>query len=169
MINMEDWVTIRNIKIKNPNYGTREIAKILGISRNTVKKALKSDEAPEYNRNIKINKELEPFTEFVKESFVKKGLKASRILNDLKSKGYKGSKDALYRYIKSELQPIKSKINKDAFMPYSTKPGEQFQFFQTSLRISVSLQDLAEYVVQIDNKSVKVYIHQTILGFSCFF
>ena len=72
MINMEDWVTIRNIKIKNPNYGTRKIAKILGVSRNTVKKALKSDEAPEYNRNIKINKELEPFTEFVKESFVKK-------------------------------------------------------------------------------------------------
>jgi transposase len=151
---MEDWVTIRNIKVKNPNYGTRKIAEILGVSRNTVKKALKSDEAPEYNRNIKINKELEPFTEFVKESFVKKGLKASRILNDLKSKGYKGSKDALYRYIKSELQPIKSKINKDAFMPYSTKPGEQFQY------------DWAEYVVQIDNKSVKVYIHQTILGFS---
>ena len=39
-------------------------------------------------------------------------------------------------------------------MPYSTKPGEQFQY------------DWAEYVVQIDNKSVKVYIHQTILGFS---
>ena len=47
---MEDWVTIRNLKKKNPSIGTRELAKMLGISRNKIKKALKSDEAPEYNR-----------------------------------------------------------------------------------------------------------------------
>ena len=50
---MEDWVTIRNLKKKNPNLGTRKIATILGISRNTVKKALLSDELPLYNRGEK--------------------------------------------------------------------------------------------------------------------
>ncbi len=40
---MEDWVTIRNIRSKNPSIGTRTIAGMLCISRNTVKKTLKDD------------------------------------------------------------------------------------------------------------------------------
>lgn len=38
---MEDWVSIKNIKAKNPKLGTRKIAELLGISRNTVKKLLR--------------------------------------------------------------------------------------------------------------------------------
>ena len=76
---MEDWVSIRNIKAKNPKLGTRKIAELLGISRNTVKKALKSDGAPAYHRGvIKINAYIEPFEGFIKEAFLKKHLKASR-------------------------------------------------------------------------------------------
>ncbi len=30
---MEDWVSIRNIRAKNPKLGTRKIAKLLGIRR----------------------------------------------------------------------------------------------------------------------------------------
>ena len=82
---MEDWVSIRNIKAKNPKLGTRKIAELVGISRNTVKKALKSDEAPAYNRGvIKVNEHIEPFEGFIKESFLKKHLRASRILKDIK-------------------------------------------------------------------------------------
>jgi len=36
---MTDWVTIRNLKKRNPELGTRAIARILKVSRNTVKKA----------------------------------------------------------------------------------------------------------------------------------
>ncbi len=43
---MEDWVKIRNLKKKNPELGTRAIAKLVGVSRNTVKKALKADFYP---------------------------------------------------------------------------------------------------------------------------
>ncbi|MFY4765055.1 ATP-binding protein [Aliarcobacter butzleri] len=50
---MEDWVTIRNLKKKDPNLGTRTIALMLGISRNTVKKSLTSDDLPLYNRGEK--------------------------------------------------------------------------------------------------------------------
>ena len=101
---MEDWVTIRNLKVKNPNLGTRTIATMLGISRNTVKKALVSEEIPLYNRGEKkINEHIEPFINFIKESFLKKNLKASRILKDIKSKGYSGSQYALYAYIRDIL------------------------------------------------------------------
>jgi predicted transcriptional regulator len=111
---MEDWVTIRNLKVKNPNLGTRTIATMLGISRNTVKKALVSDEylyITEVRR--KINEHIEPFINFIKESFLKKNLKASRILKDIKSKGYSGSQYALYAYIRDILKPIKQDVTKD--------------------------------------------------------
>ncbi len=154
---MEDWVTIRNIKSKNPGIGTRKIANMLGISRNTVKKALK-DDIHQYNRGIrKINGNVKPFVDFIKESFIKKNLSASRILEDMRSKGYNGSSYAMYAYIRGELKPIKDDIGKhnpQAFKSYSTDPGEQMQY------------DWAEYIVPIGDNAVKVYIHQGILGFS---
>lgn len=128
---MEDWVTIRNLKKKNPNLGTRTIADMLSISRNTVKKALKSDEAPTYNRGEKkINENIIPFVDFIKESFLKKNLKASRILKDIKSKGYTRSQYALYAYIREFLKPIKEDVIKsspNAYMRYETAAGEQMQ------------------------------------------
>jgi DNA-binding Lrp family transcriptional regulator len=62
---MEDWITIRNLKNRNPRMGTRKIAKKLGLSRNTVKNALKSEDAPEYKRGTYINPELETFHDFI--------------------------------------------------------------------------------------------------------
>jgi len=97
------------------------------------------------------------FISYIKEAFLIKSLKASRILKDIESKGYKGSSYALYAYIRNELKPIKEDVsgnNPKAFMSYETNPGEQMQF------------DWAEYTVPIASHSVKVYIHQTILGFS---
>jgi Mn-dependent DtxR family transcriptional regulator len=41
---MEDWVTIRNLKKRNANMGTRKIAELLGVSRNTVKRALEAED-----------------------------------------------------------------------------------------------------------------------------
>mgnify|MGYP005989262331 FL=1 len=155
---MEDWVTIRNLKKKNPNLGTRTIADMLGISRNTVKKALKSDDAPLYNRGEKkINEHIVPYIDFIKESFLKKNLKASRILKDIKSKGYVGSQYALYAYIREFLKPIQSDVVKsspNAYMRYETAAGEQMQY------------DWSPYTVNIAGHSVKINIHNTILGYS---
>ena len=40
---MEDWVTIRNLKKKDPNLGTRTIALMLGISRNIITSSVKNN------------------------------------------------------------------------------------------------------------------------------
>ena len=156
---METWSTIKNLKKVNPTMGSRTIARLTGVSKNTVKKVLRDDGAPiDKNKGVKkINKNIEPFEGFIKESFLKKNLKASRILKDIQSKGYQGSTWALYSYIRDELKPIKEDIqgnNKKAFKSYSTNPAEQMQF------------DWAHYTVPIDNNLVKIYIHQTILGYS---
>jgi len=155
---MEDWVSIRNIRAKNPKLGTRKIAELLGISRNTVKKALQSDVAPEYNRGVKkVNGHVKPFEGFIKEAFLKRHLKASRILKDIQSKGYAGTQYALYAYIRKELRPLDEEFTRNspqAFKSYETAPGEQMQF------------DWAHYTVLIAGELVKIYVHQTILAYS---
>ena len=156
---MDNWTTIKNLKKINPTMGTRTIARLVGVSRNTVKKALQEDGAPIDKKEgvKKLNENIEPFEGFIKESFLKKNLKASRILKDIQSKGYQGSTWALYSYIRNELKPIKEDVqgnNKKAYKSYSTNPAEQMQF------------DWAHYTVPIDDKLIKIYIHQTILGFS---
>jgi transposase len=103
--------------------GTRKIAKKLGLSRNTVKNALKSEDAPEYKRETYINPELETFHDFIIEKYFVNKLKGSRVLNELRSKGCKVSSSAFYRYI----QQYKPEFTR-SFMRYETKPGEQGQF-----------------------------------------
>ena len=147
MISMDNWTTIKNLKKINPTMGTRTIAKLVGVSRNTVKKALQEDGAPIDKKGVKkLNENIEPFEGFIKESFLRKNLKASRILKDIISKGYKGSQYALYSFIRDDLKPIKEDVqgnNKRAFKSYSTNPAEQMQF------------DWAHYTVLIDKKLIK--------------
>ena len=146
---MEDWITIRNLKKRNPRMGTRKIAKKLGLSRNTVKNALKSEDAPEYKRETYINPELEPFHDFIIEKYFVKKLKGSRVLNELRSKGCKVSSSAFYRYI----QQYKPEFTR-SFMRYETKPGEQGQF------------DWSPYTVMIGGKQIKIQVFCFILGCS---
>jgi IS30 family transposase len=55
---MEDWVTIRNLKKRNDELGSRKIAKLLNISRNTVRSALRRSDVPVYKRKEKVNPDI---------------------------------------------------------------------------------------------------------------
>jgi len=63
MIGMEDWVAIRNIKKKHPELGTRSIARLVGVSRSTVKRALNFDQYPRYQRDRSVKRVIEHFGE----------------------------------------------------------------------------------------------------------
>ena len=154
MISMEDWVTIRNLKKKNPDMGSRRIARLLGISRSTVIKALTSEEYPRYKRQGTANTAVEPFEEFIKESYLVRHQKISVIFENLTSKGFTGSRISLYRYIAEHLRQQKMNGLTSSFMPYETLPGEHM------------LYDWAEYQVMFGKEQVKVYIHLTELGFA---
>ena len=154
VISMEDWVTIRNIKKRNPSLGTRKIAEILEISRNTVKRALRSETYPGYQREKKVYEKLKPFHDFIKESYLLKNQRISVIITNLRSKGYEGSDIAVYRYIYDNFQEIKKDIKRKSYKPYETAPGEQMQY------------DWSEYKVKFGEEEYKVYVHQLICGFS---
>jgi len=83
---MEDWVTIKNLKTKQPGKSNRSIARELGISHNTVRAALGKDENPKYSRGGSSQSELEAFHEILIEMLTVKKFKGSRIFNKLKSK-----------------------------------------------------------------------------------
>ena len=144
---MEDWVTIRNLKKRNPNLGARKIAKILNISRNTVKRALRSETYPGYSREKKGNEGLLKFSEFIKESYLLKKQKVSVIISNLRSKGFKGSDISVYRYVNENFKESRKDQSKQSYEPYSTSPGEQFQY------------DWSEYKVRLGEEVRKIYVH----------
>ena len=64
----------------------RAIAKKLDLSRNTVKKVLRSEDPPAYKRKKYTNPDLKPFHDFIMEKYFVKKLKESHVLNDLRPK-----------------------------------------------------------------------------------
>jgi transposase len=151
VITMEDWVTIRTLKSKKPGMPNREIARLLGISHHTVKTALECGTPPAYDRTNKFNVKLEPFREAIFEMANVKRFRTSRIINELRSKGYTGGKTAVYEMIAS----IKIDTQRH-YTPYETQPGEQVQF------------DWSPYTVLIGGLLTKIVIYCYINGFSRF-
>lgn len=147
---MEDWVTIKNLKVKNPSMSFRQIAKFLHISHHTVKKALSDERPPEYKRTEKINPDIEPFKEVIFEMTNVKKFRGSRIFEELKLKGFKGGQTSFYSYLKK----IKLEAKQKHFTPYETAPGEQAQF------------DWSPYTVLIGNELTVIYVFSYINGFS---
>jgi transposase len=149
VINMEDQITIKNIKAKNPGKSLRSLGKLLGISHNTVKAALEREGPPEYQRESKQNPELEKYHDLIFEMANIKKFVGSRILSEIIRLGYKGSRSPFYNYLKG----IKIKEQK-TFTPYETAPAEQSQF------------DWSPYTVTIGKELVQIYIYSYINSFS---
>ena len=146
---MEDWVTIKNLRAKNPSMSLRQIGKLLGVSHNTVKQALLRDSSPEYKREEKISEKIAPFEEVIFKMLNVDKYIGSRIYNEIKSKGYSGSKTTFYNYY-LKIKQTKQK----SFTPYETSPAEQSQF------------DWSPYTVNIGGTVTKIYVYSYIHGFS---
>lgn len=149
MITLEDWVTIRNLQAKG--HGKKTIAKILGISKNTVKAALQKDSPPAYQRNVNFdNKLIAPYAESINEMYLEKELIGTRIFTEITQKGYQGSMTTLYRYLKSLGKEMDARVT----ARFETEPGEQGQY------------DWSPYWVDMGGKRVKVVCFLLVLGYS---
>ncbi|MDF0682404.1 MAG: IS21 family transposase [Candidatus Nitrosocosmicus sp.] len=130
----------------------RQIGKLLSVSHHTVKEALDSQSPPKYERAEKVNPHIEPFKEVIFQMANIKKFKGSRILEELKSKGYKGGKTSFYFHLKK----IKLEQKQKYYTPYETAPGEQAQF------------DWSLYTVLIGTELTKIYLYSYINSFSRF-
>ena len=146
---MEDWVTIKHMKSKSPGMSLREMGRLLEVSHHTIKEALAREGPPEYQRPGRENPQLDPFKEVIFEMVNVKRFRGSRILEELRSKGYTGGKTALYGY----LQKVRLEEQRHC-VPYETLPGEQGQF------------DWSPYTVIVGGQCTKIFVFQYINGFS---
>jgi len=140
MITVEAWTTVRFLSAQGK--GVRGIARELGVARNTVRKALRSERPPKYTRPPQVNPRLAPFESFIRQMH-RGGFIGTRILRELRERGYGGSQAAFYRYlarIKGEAADARRSLR------FETGPGQQGQF------------DWSSYTVQLGEELKRVVV-----------
>src|SRR5258706_3881672 len=113
----------------------KEIARDLGVSRNTVRKVLRSGETSfEFERNVQPRPKLDRWTAALDELLegnaakpAREHLTLIRIFEDLRGRGYDGGYDALRRYAKRWAKQH-GRATAQAYVPLSFAPGEAYQF-----------------------------------------
>ena len=129
--------TIRKVRLAHHrnHKPIREICRDFNLSRNTVRKIIRSD-ATEfvYDRKVQPRPKLEPFKErlskYLKEDSakpVKQRRSALLLFEQLQREGFDGGYDSVRRYVQNWRKSGAEREIK-AFIPLSFAPGEAFQF-----------------------------------------
>ncbi len=139
--------------MKRQGLSQREIARKLGLSRNTVKKYIENKDHAERDRSkTKRKSQLDPFhgniAAWLKEDM---DYKATWIYDHLRPMGFAGS----YEIVKRAVQAIKSERQQIAYMRFETEPGFQAQV------------DFGEFQMEEASGAIrKIYLFSMILGYS---
>jgi len=131
----------------------RQIAKRLGISRNTVKKYIDNQGYPESDRSRPNRKSLPDRFRGNLAAWLEEDMeyKATWIYDHLRPMSFSGS----YEIVKRAVHDIKEERRKIAYMRFETEPGYQSQV------------DFGEFqVVRADDTIGKIYLFSMILGYS---
>ncbi|MBX9944901.1 MAG: IS21 family transposase [Reyranella sp.] len=113
----------------------KEIARALGVSRNTVRKVLRSGETRfEYDREVQPRPKLGRWTDELDKLLADNETKAAReqltlirLFEELRGRGYDGGYDAVRRYARTWSKE-RGHSTAAAYVPLSFAPGEAYQF-----------------------------------------
>jgi len=106
--------------------GVREIARELGVSRNTVRRYLRNEEAVRYKARPQRVAKLGPFKGYVARRLASAApdrIPASVLLSELRERGYSGGYTMLKVFVAS-LKPVAAAA---PIIRFETAPGEQMQ------------------------------------------
>ena len=150
MISMHDQIAVRSLKDRG--MGIREIARELRLSRNTVRRYLRdrtvsTHPAQPARAPAKPNARLAPFIPEI-ERMLAQDLIGSRIIAELRKRGFSGSTRTFYRQL-TRLEATRQP--NPAVERFETPPGRQGQY------------DWSEYTVPLGNVVTKVYVHSFLL------
>jgi transposase len=147
VVPVEQWQQIRHLDALGKSQ--RQIAQELGLNRRTVARALAAEAPPRYERSDAASPLL-PWEE-VLAAGVRRGLRGSRVLREIRQAGYTGSRSAFYDRWAALCEAAKEP---EAACRFETDPGEQAQF------------DWAEYTLALGGIVHKVYVYALLLGYS---
>ena len=147
MVPLEQWQQIRHLDAVGKSQ--RQIALELGLNRRTVARALAAAAPPRYERTDAASP-LQPW-EAIVAAGVRRGLRGSRVLREIRQAGYNGSRSAFYERWSALVEASQEPI---AACRFETDPGEQAQF------------DWAEYTLSLGGIAHKVYVYALLFGYS---
>ena len=148
MISMYKWQRVK--VLQSQGKAIKEIARCVKLSRNTVRKYMRSAEPPRFKKR-EYKKILDGFDSEIME-MLSKGYIGTRVYDELVELGYKGSLSTVHKYI-SRLKE-EQEISKKASTRVETGPGEQMQY------------DWKEWFLPVDGERIKIYLHEVILSYS---
>ncbi|WP_073379637.1 IS21 family transposase [Desulfofustis glycolicus] len=119
------------ISLQRQGFSQRDIAKKLGIHRNTVKKYLENPAVPAYHKSIKRASILDPYRQLIDDYLAEDDYKATWIHERLQQRGYEGS----YRTVQAYVREVKDRRHRLAYTRFETEPGCQAQVDWGDFRI----------------------------------
>jgi len=146
---MEAWAAVRQLHAQG--HSVRRISRELHLSRQTVRHALGSPEPPRYQRKPTENQQLAPFVALIQQMTMDQHLIGSRILNEIRARGYRGSAAAFYR-LWSHLRPTQP--DPRITERFETAPGEQSQF------------DWSPYTILLGGARMRIIVYGSVLAYS---
>lgn len=148
MISMYKWQKIKVLLIQGK--GIKTIARELKMSKNTVRKYLRSPVLLTFHPrtyHLLLNE-----YKIIIDSFLEKHFIGTRIFTGLKKKGYTGSLSTVRRSLATLKKEQKQKER--ATTRVETLPGKQMQY------------DWTEWVLPVKGTPLKIYLHQVICSYS---
>ncbi len=176
MITKEDWITVKNIIKHNPNLGTRLIASYLNLSRNTIRKVIKSTEYWGNNRKklftqSKVDKFKDDINNFLKANHVT----GISLFKGLRNKGYQGGTTILNSYVAKIKKEQKINMQYHIETPTRLIPVWMIQFLLGSINLNylnkivsnkISTKELEKLCQEIRNNSPRSRIKSlALLGY----
>ena len=145
---MYKWQQVKALRAQG--FHVKQIARRVKLSKNTVKKYLKSVDPPAFRRREYTSK-ADPYVGDIKEMLSKKFI-GTRIYEELRASGFTGSLSTVERVIHA----IKEEKGRSTRITtrVETAPGCQMQY------------DWKEWELPVSGTPVAIYIHQTVLSFS---
>ena len=136
--------------MKDRGMSKREIARDLGISRNTVSKLLRTTRLTDHRKRERGSK-LDPYREKIRALIDEHNLSAVRILEEIRKIGYDGG----YTILKEYCHELRRDRRIQAVYRYEADPGKQSQ---------VDFEEFGH--IDTDGKRRKLYAFSMILGYS---
>ncbi len=130
MLVLEEAVEIRVLRRQGKSI--REIARVLEVSRNTVRRYLRVERLPRYERETRPSK-LDPYKHYVDErvkAAAPDWIPATVLLRELRALGYPGG----YSILKDHLATLRPLAKPEPLVRFETDPGRQMQVDFATIR-----------------------------------
>lgn len=122
MLNLDQFMNIRFLQ--KQGHSVREIARLTGHSRNTVRKLLRAKRAPSPAERARTSK-LDAYKPYLTERWTAHGLSAVRLTPEIRAQGFTGSTQIVRRFLHT-LKAVRH-IDQRLTVRFETPPGEQAQ------------------------------------------